>query len=104
MVFVPISLDARHFLANEQAIFYFPVSAFASFGMLTDQIYFKLDGGVPAYTYGYSWVLADKKSKITIKSARMIAGVPPGKSFVDSRSLNEVGIKNGTTLLVCKPS
>jgi hypothetical protein len=80
-----------------------PADGFTSFDSLTNEIYFALDGAVPPYTYGTTWVLKDKKSKNIFRHARMITGAGSGRFVEDNRTLNEVGIKAGMSLEVVSP-
>jgi hypothetical protein len=80
-----------------------PVDGFTSFDSLTNEIYFALNGAVPPYTYGTTWVIRDKKSKNIFRHARMITGIGAGKYIEDNRTLSEVGIKAGMSLEIVRP-
>jgi hypothetical protein len=75
-----------------------PVSGFADFNELTDEVYFAMDGAVEPFTYGTSWVLREKDTGKILRHARMITNVGAGKYVSDNRTLDEIGIKPGMTL------
>lgn len=95
-----ITVDAREFLGSQEAKFNFPLAAFESLNDLTNEIYFKLTPKVKPFRYGYSWVLKNADTGMVIKNLRMLAKSPPGIPMPDPRSLNEVGISPGHTLVV----
>lgn len=95
-----ITVDASEFLGEVSAVYMYPVAAFESLGDLTNEVYFKLTPKVRPYRYGQSWVLRNKQNDVIIKTLRMLAGIPPGTPLNDPRSLSEVGISPGTTLVV----
>lgn len=98
-----ITIDARDFLKNKTAIYSFPTAAFESFGDLMDAVYFELSPTVGAYEYGTSWWLRNQESGEIVRSARMIICASPGKRVPDTRTLSELNIKAGTTLIVERP-
>lgn len=95
-----ITVDARTFLDDANAVFTFPVAAFQSLGDLTNEVYFKLSKKVRPFQYGHTWVLRNGNSKSIIKTLRMLVNAPPGKPLDDTRPLSEVGILPGMTLIV----
>lgn len=95
-----ITVDARDFLADPHATFDFPVAAFETLNDLTNEVYFKLTPKVRAYRYGYSWALKNNDTGAVIKNLRMLTEAPPGKPMPDPRTLSEVGILPGHTLVV----
>jgi len=95
-----ITVDASQFLDNSSAIFEYPVAAFETLSDLTNEIYFKLIPNVKPFRYGQTWVLMNKQTNSIVKTLRMLAEIPPGKPLHDPRSLGEVGISPGTTLIV----
>lgn len=97
-----ITVDATEFLDNNDKKFVYPVAAFENFAQLTNSIYFEIASKVKPYRYGESWVLKDKTSGKIIKNLRMLAEIPYGKPVDDKRSLAEVGIEPGITLIVSK--
>lgn len=99
-----ITVDAREFTGNTSARFDYPVAAFESFGDLTDEIYFSLGERVRPFEYGYSWVLVHATNGKEIANARMITGTKAGVRLDDLRSLNQVGVNAGDTLVVMRPS
>lgn len=99
-----ITVDARNFLKDKTALYSFPIAAFESLGDLTDAVYFELSPNVDAYEYGTSWWLRKQDSGEIVRSARMIICAPPGKRVPDTRTLSEVNIKAGTTLIVERPA
>lgn len=95
-----ITVDASDFLQSADAIFSLPVAAFETLGDLTNEVYFKLLPSVLPYRYGYTWVLRVKETGSIVKSLRMLAGLPQGERLHDPRSLREVGVLPGCTLVV----
>jgi len=87
-----------------------PIAAFATFGGLLDEIYFRLlqsGGAVPSRTYGTHWVLRNKETGEVFKSIWMLEDVGSRDPLVsalvsDHRSLQEVGIKPGMTLEIVR--
>jgi len=77
-----------------------PIYAFRTFNDLTNVVYFALERKVKAYTYGTKWIMQESSSKKIIKHARMIKGIEPERFVLDSRTLEEAGIKAGMTLEV----
>ena len=51
-----VTIDARRFTSNENAVYSYPVVSFAVMQELLDEIYFKLMPGVKPYTYGSHWI------------------------------------------------
>ncbi len=98
-----ITIDARSITGNEQSIFELPFVAFPSLNSLTDEVYFLIDEFVEPFEYGYSWVLRKPGNEEIIKNARMITGTERGIPCPDTRSLTEVGIEPGMSLLVTRP-
>lgn len=98
-----ITIDARRITGNEQSIFELPFVAFPSLNSLTDEVYFLIDEFVEPFEYGYSWVLRKPDNEEIIKNARMITGTERGIPCPDTRSLTEVGIEPGMSLLVTRP-
>jgi len=95
-----IVVDASNFLGDSSAVFTFPVAAFESLGDLTNEVYFKLSSKVRPFQYGHTWLLRNKETGFVIKTLRMLANAPAGQPLPDSRSLGEVGIHPGMTLVV----
>lgn len=95
-----ITVDASEFLSDASAVFTYPAAAFESLGDFTNEIYFKLSSKVRPYQYGHTWVLRDKQTNAIIKTLRMLVGAPAGKPLPDPRTLSEVGISPGATLIV----
>jgi len=95
-----ITIDATKFLNQPGAVFTYPIAAFDCLAQLTNAIYFELSPSVRAYHYGDSWVLRNKATGDIIKNIRMLAQLPPGRPLDDPRSLGEVGITPGSTLIV----
>lgn len=95
-----ITVDATDFLNKADAIFNYPIAIFESLADLTNTIYFELSPAVRVYHYGSSWILKNKSTGKPIKNLRMLAGIPPGKPFDDPRTLSELGITPGCTLIV----
>jgi hypothetical protein len=98
-----ITVDARGFTNNSEAIFKFPAAAFECLSDLTNEIYFKICNLVGPYEYGHTWLLRDAATKKVIQNVRMIAKMAPGRPLTDNRPLNEVGIKPGNYLVVERP-
>lgn len=98
-----ITVDARKLTGNAQSVFELPFVAFPSVNNLTDEIYFLIDDYVNPFEYGHSWVLRKSESGEIIKNARMITGTEKGVPCPDMRSLKEVGIEPGMSLLVTRP-
>jgi hypothetical protein len=99
-----ITVDARGFLQDNHALFHFPVAAFKSLNDLTDAVYFKLDPAVQPFEYGFSWLLRNRDSGEVVRNSRMITRTGPGKRLLDTRTLGEVGITAGSTLMVERPT
>lgn len=98
-----ITVDATKFLKDASAIYTFPVAAFSTLSDLTDEVYFKISPRVKAFHYGHSWVLRDSSTREIVKNIRMLSDVEPGVPMTDKRTLSEVGIRPGATLVVEKP-
>lgn len=98
-----IVIDAREFLGNNEKIMEIPFLSITSFGELTDEIYYFLDSKVKPFEYGYSWIVEDLETGKTLKNARMITGELPGIPVLDNRSLSEVNITPGSTLIIKRP-
>lgn len=98
-----ITIDARTLTGNDQSVFELPFVAFPSLNNLTDEIYFLIDSYVDPFEYGHSWVLRKSENGEVIKNARMITGTERGVPCPDTRSLKEVGIEPGMSLLVTRP-
>jgi hypothetical protein len=95
-----ITVDARQFLSEPSAVFRYPIATFESLGALTDEVYFKLAPRVKPFHYGHSWVLKHEGNSATVRTLRMLAEAAPGTPLRDPRTLREVGISPGTTLIV----
>lgn len=95
-----ITVDASLFLRDGAAVYTYPVAAFATVSDLTNAVYFELASHVRPFTYGHSWILRDKQSGNVVKTTRMLTNAGPGRPLNDPRSLTEVGVTPGTTLLV----
>jgi hypothetical protein len=95
-----LTIDARDFLDNPSAVFLYPTATFETLNDLTDEVYFMLEGAVRPFEYGHSWVLRNRGTGEIVKNARMITRAEPGVPLQDRRSLGEVGIQSGTTLIV----
>jgi len=98
-----ITIDARPLTGGDSSIFELPFVAFPSLNNLTDEVYFLIDNYVKPFEYGHSWVLKKAENHETIKNSRMITGTEIGIPCPDMRSLKEVGIEPGMTLLVTRP-
>ncbi|WP_185830316.1 hypothetical protein [Pseudomonas aeruginosa] len=98
-----ITVDARPLTGNDSCIYELPFVAFPSLNNLTDEIYFLINDYVKPFEYGHSWVLKFDTNHQTIKNSRMITGTEIGTPCPDMRSLKEVGIEPGMTLLVTRP-
>ncbi|MFA6903788.1 MAG: hypothetical protein WC236_11975 [Gallionellaceae bacterium] len=98
-----VTVDARGFLDDPNAVFHLPIAAFKSLNDLTDAVFFKLTPAVRPFEYGYSWVLRNKDGNKIVRNARMITLTEPGQPMPDTRTLGEVGIKAGSTLIVEPP-
>jgi hypothetical protein len=81
-----------------------PFDAFPTFSDLTDEVYFKLSPKIKPYHYGNQWVLRDSSNGMVLKSARMVANFPPGRPMQDRRSLEELGVRPGSRLIVTRPN
>lgn len=99
-----VTVDASDFLKRADAVFSYPIAAFETLGDLTDEIYFKLAPKVRPYQYGSVWVLKNKETCEVIKTLRMLTGASPGQRLHDPRSLREVGVQPGSTLVVERPA
>lgn len=99
-----ITVDARKFIGQNNASFALKVAAFESLSDLTNEIYFRLRPSIRPYEYGHSWVLRIQETGEIIRNARMITGTAPGQPLNDLRTLSEVGIRPGTTLIVDRPA
>lgn len=97
------TVDATEFLQQNDAIFTYPIAAFESLGDLTDEVYFKIASKVRPYQYGSSWVLKNKTTNEVIRTLRMLTGTPTGQPLPDIRTLREVGIQPGSTIIVKSP-
>lgn len=98
-----VTVDAREFLDDKTAVFHLPIAAFKSLNDLTDAVFFKLTPAVRPFEYGHSWVLRNKDGNEVVRNARMITRTGPGHPLPDTRTLGEVGIKAGATLIVEPP-
>jgi hypothetical protein len=98
-----LTVDASAFLGRSDAVFSYPIAAFETLGNLTDEVYFKLSSKVRPYQYGSTWVLKNKETGEVVRTLRMLTGTPAGKLLVDPRSLREVGVQPGSTLIVEQP-
>jgi hypothetical protein len=98
-----ITVDARPLTGREQDIFELPYIAFPSVNNLTDEVFFLIENYVRPFDYGHSWVLKKSKTGEIVKNSRMITGTPRGTPCPDMRTLKEVGIEPGMTLLVTIP-
>lgn len=98
-----IKVDARSITGDERSIYELPFVAFPSLNNLTDEIYFLINNHVKPFEYGHSWVLRFGNNHQVIKNSRMITGTEKGTPCPDMRSLKEVGIEPGMTLLVTRP-
>ncbi|WP_024692652.1 hypothetical protein [Pseudomonas syringae] len=98
-----ITIDARPLTGNDSDVFELPYIAFPSINSLTDEVFFLIDNHVKPFEYGYSWVIRKSRSGEVIKNARMITGADRGTPCPDTRSLKELGIEPGMTLLVTLP-
>jgi hypothetical protein len=98
-----LTVDASAFLGRSDAVFSYPIAAFETLGNLTDEVYFKLSSKVRPYQYGSTWVLKNKETGEVVRTLRMLTGTPAGKPLVDPRSLREVGVQPGSTLIVEQP-
>ena len=68
-----------------------------------NDVYFNIIEKVGVYEYGHSWVLRNAESNEVIKNSRMITGANKREPCPGSRTLEEVGINPGITILVMKP-
>jgi hypothetical protein len=98
-----LTVDASAFLGRSDAVFSYPIAAFETLGNLTDEVYFKLSSKVRPYQYGSTWVLKNKETGEVVRTLRMLTGTPAGKPLPDPRSLREVGVQPGSTLIVEQP-
>lgn len=98
-----ITIDARPLTGNGLHVFELPFVAFPSLNNLTDEIYFLINNHVKPFEYGHSWVLRKSENGEIIKNARMITRTEKGLPCPDTRSLKEVGIEPGMSLLVTRP-
>ncbi len=97
------TVDASAFLGRSDAVFSYPIAAFETLGHLTDEVYFKLSPKVRPFQYGFTWVLKNKATGEVVRTLRMLTGAPEGKPLPDPRSLREVGVQPGSTLVVEQP-
>lgn len=82
-----------------------PADAYRNFNELIAELHGLLRDRVRPYHYGWDWALRDTSTGQVIRTARMIAGQPPGKRGVrDDRTLTEAGIRPGARLEVFKPT
>jgi len=95
-----ITIDAREFLDDNKSVYKIPVAAYGCFGDLTDEVYFMIHSHVRPYHYGVDWLLCNSRSSDAIRNMRMIERKPAGKPYGDPRTLKEVGINPGDTLIV----
>lgn len=98
-----IKVDASQLTGNENSIYELPFVAFPTLNNLTDEIYFLIKNHVNPFEYGHSWILRFADGNQVIKNSRMITGTKKGTPCPDMRSLEEMGIKPGITLLVTRP-
>ncbi|MBV6325721.1 hypothetical protein [Duganella violaceipulchra] len=96
-------VDGRAFLGRPDAVFTYPIAAFETLGALTDEVYFKLSKSVRPFQYGTTWVLRNESTGDVIRTLRMLTATPPGQPLTDIRTLREVGIHPGNTLVVEPP-
>jgi len=80
-----------------------PADGFNTVNDLIAQLHRVLRSRVRPYHYGTDWALRDAATGKTIQTARMLAGLPPGRRLTDSRTLPEIGIRPGSHLEVFKP-
>ena len=80
-----------------------PVDGYKTFNDFIAELHRLLRGRVRPYHYGWDWALRDTATRQTLRTVRMIAGLPPGKRVQDSRTLAEAGIRPGTRFEVFKP-
>ena len=98
-----VTVDARSFTDDQNMLFEYPVSAFASLNDLTNEVFFEIAEFVGPFEYGHSWLLKNSETEEIIKGARIITGTAPGVPLTDNRPLAEVGVVGGTVLEVAKP-
>jgi len=89
--------------ASDIADLTLPADGFHTVNDLIAQLHHVLGNRVRPYYYGADWALRDAATGKTIQTARMLAGVPPGRRLADSRTLPEIGIWPGVRLEIFKP-
>lgn len=95
-----VRIDARPLTGNESDIYELPYVVFNTMQEFIKEVYFLLSDYVGKFEYGHSWTLRFNSSYKSIESLRLAAGVGRDHKFEDNRSLEEVGIRPGMTLLV----
>jgi hypothetical protein len=99
-----VTIDARDFMEDREAVLEYPVSAFASVNELLNQVYNNaVCERVGPYEYGESWVLRNETSGTVFRTLRMIKDLPARRIFTDRRTLAEAGIVAGTRWVVERP-
>jgi hypothetical protein len=98
--FFTISFDAFDSTLGEMTV---PVDGYRNVGELTNDIYYHLSPRVRPHYYGVDWVLKNATTGEIIQTRRMIEGIPVGRPAPDKRSLENIGVRPGSRLLVVKP-
>ena len=98
-----ISIKFSDISGKEDDVHSVPISTYNSINELTNEIFFHLYPKIRAFSYGHDWVLFNENSQTVIKLARMITGSGVGRPIKDLRTLEEVGINPGDTLVVTCP-
>jgi predicted MPP superfamily phosphohydrolase len=93
-----VTVDARSFMNDPDALYEYPVSRFNNFDDFLKEIYFLIKTKVKPFRYGESWILRDESSRTIIKSSRMIYGNTWGREEPDTRPLRQAGINVGAIL------
>jgi len=101
-----ITVDISKFTRSKNEVLTLSYDDFKTFNDLTNQVYFKLRSAsyIPAFSYGYEWLLKHGDTGNIIVGARMITGTAKGEYLDDKRTLEELGIKRGTKLIADKPN
>jgi hypothetical protein len=95
-----VTVDARSFMDDPDALYEFPVSRFKNLSNFLNEIYFLIKTKVTPFRYGESWVLRDESSGVIIKNSRMIYGDTWGREEPDTRSLSQSGINASARLTI----
>lgn len=99
-----VVVDARQFTHSGVAWHSLPLTAFRTFGELTDELYFLLQEHVGPFEYGQSWILKNRRTNLEIRGARSIIGAPSKQPVEDNRTLSEVDIRAGDIVEVVRPA